>query len=619
MFMRNKDFYIYFLVLTIVAKQMYRQRVLVRSLQIVETFNAVSVIATDKTGTLTQNKMTVAHLLWDTEGIYNVPLPQPEPAREETIFQTIRRLSSGVIETARRLSVDAATMVRKLSTGNINELQQMPSLNDNNRKDNISNQASEIQIQAFRDLLLGASLCNNAEKQFVQDAQIGQDLSKMKCELCVVGDAADTALYNLCVDQCFVDIEKVRNVNPRLKVLPFNSSNKFMISANQLETTDTSIAEKNQTVLLTLKGAPDIVIQRCTTYKKNDDKIVPLDNEMKKALFNRQEDLGKNGYRVIGMCQQKFTRQQYDEMMQRYKDKQRSQLSEQEEDLNGFPSNDYCFIGLFSLLDPPRPEVPDAVLKARRAQIRVAMVTGDHPTTAKAIAKQVHILTPEIAEINGVDTFKLGTNANGQSVLNLYRNDTLIQQHILGTEERTDSLSKTAKDMIQRASTEAAGIEPQQPPWYKRAWFSCRNQFQEPETDVEPTDKMAYIPYAIIVAGVEINYMDDFMWDWVLSHQELVFARTSPEQKLRIVTEFQRRAEIVAVTGDGTNDAPALKCAHLGVAMQSGTEVSKEAGDMILLDNNFASIIQAIETGRLLSDNLKKVAIYLLPGGKHIV
>lgn len=113
--------------------------------------------------------------------------------------------------------------------------------------------------------------------------------------------------------------------------------------------------------------------------------------------------------------------------------------------------------------------------------------------------------------------------------------------------------------------------------------------------------------------------MDDFMWDWVLSHQELVFARTTPEQKLRIVMEFQRRGEIVAVTGDGTNDAPALKCAHLGVAMQSGTEVSKEAGDMILLDNNFSSIIQAIETGRLLSDNLKKVAIYLLPGGLNRV
>ena len=172
--------------------------------------------------------------------------------------------------------------------------------------------------------------------------------------------------------------------------------------------------------------------------------------------------------------------------------------------------------------------------------------------------------------------------------------------------------------MMRRASA-VRGEVVRRPPWYRRCWFSCRNQFSEPETDVEPTQKMEYIPYAIVVAGAEINYMDDFMWDWVLSHQELIFARTSPEQKLRIVTEFQRRAEIVAVTGDGTNDAPALKCAHLGVAMQSGTEVSKEAGDMILLDNNFASIIQAIETGRLLSDNLKKVAVYLLPGGKFSI
>jgi sodium/potassium-transporting ATPase subunit alpha len=107
------------------------------------------------------------------------------------------------------------------------------------------------------------------------------------------------------------------------------------------------------------------------------------------------------------------------------------------------------------------------------------------------------------------------------------------------------------------------------------------------------------------------------MWDWVLSHQELIFARTSPEQKLRIVMECQRRGEIVAVTGDGTNDAPALKRADLGVAMQSGSDVSKEAGDMVLMDNNFSSIIKAIETGRLLSDNLKKVAIYLLPGGRE--
>ena len=595
---------------------MYRQRVLVKSLQIVETFNSVSVIATDKTGTLTQNKMTVTHLLWDRKGIYKVPLPQAEPEKPESLIQTIRRLSSGVIDTARRLSMGAVSTVRKLSSGNLNHARRMSEVEEDNSRYKIPDEASEVRIHAFRDLLLGASLCNNAEKQMVQDAQIGQDISEMKSELRVVGDAADTALYNLCVERCFVDIERVRGVNPRLKVLPFNSSNKFMIAAHQLETLDQSIAEEDRPVLVMLKGAPDIVIQRCSTYKTHDDTIKPLDPEMKKELFARQEELGKNGYRVIAMCQQRFTRREYDGLMQAYKNKQRAQSSSTDEDLSGFPSNEYCFIGLFSLLDPPRPEVPDAVLKARRAQIRVAMVTGDHPTTAKAIAKQVNILTPEIADINGVDTFKLEKNGNGPMILNLYRNDKLIRQHSPGEVTRVDSLSKNAKQMVQRASIQAGDTDPPTPAWYKRAWGSCRNQFAEPATDVEPTQKMEYIPYAIVVAGAEINHMDDFMWDWVLSHQELVFARTSPEQKLRIVMEMQRRAEVVAVTGDGTNDAPALKCAHLGVAMQSGTEVSKEAGDMILLDNNFASIIQAIETGRLLSDNLKKVAIYLLPGGR---
>ncbi|CAF3706148.1 unnamed protein product [Rotaria socialis] len=602
------------LVLTIVAKRMYRQRVLVKSLQIVETFNSVSVIATDKPGTLTQNKMTVTHLLWDTEGVYKVPLPKPAPVQGGTLLQTVRRLSMGVVNTAQRLSVGAISVARRLSSGNVNQPKRMPSLSDDDERHNIPSIASEVQTEAFKDLLVGAALCNNAEKQIVQDAQIGQDVSKMKSELRLVGDAADTALYNLCVDRCQVDIDAMRKNNPRLKVLPFNSSNKFMISANELVSVEASVPQGERTVLLIMKGAPDIVIQRCSSYKTNQDQNLPMNNEMKQKLFNRQELLGKNGYRVIAMCQLKVTREQYDRMIERYTEEKRSQSIA--EDLNGFPSNGYCFVGLFSLLDHPRTEVPDSVLKARRAQIRVAMLTGDHPTTAKAIAKQVNILTTEISEMNGVDTFKIEHSPTGQPTLKLYRNDTLLEQHVPGTVTRIDPDNKNARKMVQQAAIDAGEAEPDpQPPWYKRAWASCRNQVSEPKSDLPPSSKMEYIPYGIVVTGADIGYMDDFMWDWVLSHQELVFARTTPAQKLRIVVEFQRRGEIVAVTGDGTNDAPALKCAHLGVAMQSGTEVSKEAGDMILLDNNFSSIIQAIETGRLLSDNLKKVAIYLLPGG----
>ena len=110
MFYRNRSICFFYSVLTIVAKRMYRQRVLVKSLQIVETFNAVSVIATDKTGTLTQNKMTVTDLLWDTHGAYSVPIINPEPVKQETILQTIRRLSSGAINRARRSSLTESVM-----------------------------------------------------------------------------------------------------------------------------------------------------------------------------------------------------------------------------------------------------------------------------------------------------------------------------------------------------------------------------------------------------------------------------------------------------------------------------------------------------------------------------
>ncbi|CAF4812261.1 unnamed protein product [Rotaria sp. Silwood1] len=604
------------LVLTIVAKQMYRQHVLVKSLQIVETFNSVSVIATDKTGTLTQNKMTVTNLLWDIDCVYNVPMSQRKPEAETTFFHRIRALSLDAIEIARRLSDSAHRIARRVSSNDRDESEHIPLVDNESGKSDVSDEPSEIRIQALRDLLLGAALCNNAGKEIINDVELDHDKVETKTKLKLVGDAADTALYHLCVDQCSVDIKRVRTVNPRLKVLPFNSTNKFMISANQLETPDPSISAKYRTVLIILKGAPDIVIQRCSTYKTNNDEILPLDAKVKNVLATRQEELGKNGYRVIAMCQQKISHQQYDDMMKKYNEREDSSVSDGDEDLSGFPSNGYCFIGLFSLLDPPRPEVPDAVLKARQAQIRIAMITGDHPTTAKTIAKQVHILTSDIADTNGIDTFTAEKKDNGKFVLNLYRNDKFMEQYEPYTKNKDDLQLGNTKQLIKQTSIKVDEYHaPQEKLWYKSVWLSVRNLFQKSEKKIHSTNEKEYIPYAVIVTGADINYMDDFMWDWVLSHQELVFARISPEQKLRIVTEFQRRAEIVAVTGDGTNDAPALKCANLGVAMQSGTEVSKEAGDMILLDNNFASIIRSIEAGRLLSDNLKKVAIYLLPAG----
>ncbi|KAK9767443.1 hypothetical protein K7432_002751 [Basidiobolus ranarum] len=120
---------------------------------------------------------------------------------------------------------------------------------------------------------------------------------------------------------------------------------------------------------------------------------------------------------------------------------------------------------------------------------------------------------------------------------------------------------------------------------------------------------------ALLLSGTDLPDLTDPQWEMVTNYDEIVFARTTPEQKLRIVQEFQKRGNIVGVTGDGVNDAPALKAANIGIAMGGGSEVAMEAAHMVLLDNNFSSIIVAIENGRLVYDNLKKVILYLLPAG----
>ncbi|CAF1216379.1 unnamed protein product [Adineta steineri] len=566
------------LVLTIVAKRMYKQKVMVKSLATVETFNSVSIIATDKTGTLTINQMTITALLWGTQGEYMIPIhtnnePNVTLNNEEHIIDRKR-----------------------------------PSLNAENIP------------TAMKDLILGACLCNNVVKQpslingnGIDNPSLESNTNDTYLEKNeIVGDAADVALYHFCNDKCSVDIEQVKKTNPRINILPFNSKNKFMITANILEQTSTSL-DNDATVLVTLKGAPDFILSRCSTYKQDSsDEILPITEEFRSSIQQRQETLGKCGYRVIGMIQQKMKKSQYNALIETYKtskkqhQQKQTELISNEPDLNGLPGDNYCFIGMFSLLDPARPEVPDAVIKARRAHIRVAMVTGDHPTTAASIAKKVNILSKEISIDHGIDTFKIEhNNETGQIMAHFMRDtNTCLETHIVSEVMTSIQVKgiKTTSNMKIKSNI------------FKRIWACILFYLRDPN-QVKDIDKLKLIPYGVVVIGGDMHSMDDYMWDWVLSHQEIVFARTSPEQKLRIVMEFLKRGEVVAVTGDGTNDAPALKQADLGVAMAAGTDVAKEAGDMILLDNNFSSIITAIETGRLLSDNLKKVAIYLLPGG----
>ena len=197
-----------------------------------------------------------------------------------------------------------------------------------------------------------------------------------------------------------------------------------------------------------------------------------------------------------------------------------------------------------SLIDPPRSAVPDAVQKCRSAGIKIIMVTGDHPITAAAIARNVGIISPG---------------------------------------------SKTVEDV-------------------------CKDKNIDINTLTELEKMQMEEANAMVIHGGKLKDLSEADIDNILLyHDEIVFARTSPQQKLLIVEGNQRQGAIVAVTGDGVNDSPALKKADIGIAMGiAGSDVSKQAADMILLDDNFASIVTGVEEGRLIFDNLKKSIAYTL-------
>merc|ERR1712183_539180 len=257
-----------------------------------------------------------------------------------------------------------------------------------------------------------------------------------------------------------------------------------------------------------------------------DGRELPMTEEWKNAFETAYMELGGLGERVLGFC---------DFMLPA--DKFPVGFPFDPEEVN-FPVDGLRFVGLMSMIDPPRAAVPDAVVKCRSAGIKVIMVTGDHPITAKAIAKSVGIIS------DGMET---------------------------------------VEDIAEKKNIDVKDVNPRE-------------------------------AKAIVVHGGELKDLNERQIDEILMfHTEIVFARTSPQQKLIIVEGCQRMGAIVAVTGDGVNDSPALKKADIGVAMGiAGSDVSKQAADMILLDDNFASIVTGVEEGRLIFDNPKKSIAYTL-------
>ncbi|XP_055062189.2 sodium/potassium-transporting ATPase subunit alpha-1 [Misgurnus anguillicaudatus] len=437
--------------LTLTAKRMAKKNCLVKNLEAVETLGSTSTICSDKTGTLTQNRMTVAHMWFDNQ------------------------------------------------------------IHEADTTENQSGASFDRTSPTWAALARVAGLCNRAVFRAEQS-----HLPILRRE--TAGDASESALLK-CIELCCGSVTEMRDKYTKLAEIPFNSTNKYQLSIHK----NPNPSEPKH--LLVMKGAPERILDRCSTILI-EGKQQPLDDEMKDSFQNAYVELGGLGERVLGFCHFSLPDDQFPEG-----------FAFDSDDVN-FPTENLCFVGLMSMIDPPRAAVPDAVAKCRSAGIKVIMVTGDHPITAKAIAKGVGI----ISEGN-----------------------------------------ETVEDIAARLNV--------------------------PIAEVNPRDAKA-----CVVHGGELKHMSEHVLDEILQyHTEIVFARTSPQQKLIIVEGCQRQGAIVAVTGDGVNDSPALKKADIGVAMGiAGSDVSKQAADMILLDDNFASIVTGVEEGRLIFDNLKKSIAYTL-------
>jgi sodium/potassium-transporting ATPase subunit alpha len=519
--------------LTLTANRMHTKMVLVKNLEGVETLGSTSCICSDKTGTLTQNIMTVAQIVYGGKDGFSIEDCESSFSKSGASYDVESESFKALCKCATLCNVAVFDEKSKFITNEDNEFV----------LDSAGNR-QPIDFFNLREQGDGSTIREVAWKP--------------------VGNASEAAMikfvHPLSKDS---DVDVNRALAPAETVIPFNSKNKYQVHVHvdaQYNAAGTTLSTKPDEILknnkgnrmVYMKGAPERILARCDKQMVNG-KITSMSEEDRKKIDDLNMKLAENGLRVLAFCQAELDIKKfpvgYDykadpdgycspnfpigDFNQKYDAKEKKH-----------PNSDegMVYVGMMALIDPPRPAVPPAVSKCKTAGIKVIMVTGDHPVTAQAIAYKVGILW-----------------------------------------------SKTVGDM--EKENDRAGLSPGD------------EGYQDPET-----------AQAIVVPGHEISIdMEEEKWDAILDHPQIVFARTSPQQKLVIVENCQRVGHIVAVTGDGVNDSPALKKADIGVAMGiMGSEVSKNAADMILLDDNFASIVAGVEEGRLIFDNLKKSICYTL-------
>lgn len=401
---------------------MAKKQSIIRKLPAVETLGSTSVICTDKTGTLTQNKMTVVE-----------------------------------------------TYLYGPDSDKFNGFEYNKNYDFLNVEDTISSHSNEIAVAGCmlqeRYLNLSSILCNDS------------DVNEEGVE---IGDPTEVALINY-AQKYDLDYKSIREECLRIAEIPFDSDRKLMTTVNSID---------GQNIMFT-KGAPDVIFSRCK-YAIKCDEILEMSDEILDEYKKVNENFSNRALRVLAFAYKKVS------------DEFEPTLADE---------NDLILIGLMAMIDPPREEVFKAVEEAKSSGIKTIMITGDHKTTAAAIAREIGIM------------------------------------------EKDD----------------------------------------------------------LALTGKELDSLDDTELDSKLERIS-VYARVSPENKIRIVKAWQKKGKVTAMTGDGVNDAPALKQANIGIGMGSGTEVAKDASAMVLVDDNFATIVNAIEVGRTVYSNIKKSITYLFSG-----
>ncbi|KAI6223321.1 Cation-ATPase-N domain-containing protein [Aphelenchoides besseyi] len=488
-------------ILTLVARRLASKNVYIKRLDIVEALGSANIIASDKTGTLTQNQMSVSDVWFSNEYITDIP--------EHKIIGSQRTMTVKTISKVEHPMSDLLVAMTICNTAVFDDSAQMPeserdavvSLRSDKRSVRINmppineNKESKVSSRAQAALSSTQSNSNTISQSTIQRRR--RRRIEMVQGMHAIGAPSEVALIKYA--EQLINVHDFRRRYNVVFEIPFNSKRKYHLVIASMH----SVGNGKHRYQVIIKGAPEIVIQRCTRILTTDGEA-DLTDQRRDEFQMAYKQYGEHGRRVIGFAHLMFDAEP------------EKKFNADEEN---FPFKNLVFVGVCAIMDPPREETAEAIRQCREAGIKVFMVTGDHHITASAIAKQIGL-----------------------------------------TGNKDDS----------------------------------------GQDDWE------------VVKGEEISKLTDSDWDRLVSRQNIVFARTTPEQKYRIVEECQKRNQIIAMTGDGVNDAPALKKADVGTGMGSGSDVAKQAADIVLVDDNFSSMVKAVEEGRLMFDNIKKLMVYVL-------